>query len=263
MSTSARYLFAVTRRVDPVALQTGVGFHGAPLELIEHRGLQAVVCDVDVNEFGEAPMRESLEDLGWVERVARTHDEVVRVVASAGTVAPLRMVTICTDDDSVRSRLEEWGDQISTALDRVEGCHEWSVKAFETAPEEVAVQRSAGASGEPAPGTGATYLQQKLTQARRRQDAEVAAAERADAVHVALRGAALASRLLGAQDPTLTGRPERMILNGAYLVREDESQRFLACVEDLRERYPGVSIEAAGPWPAYSFTTLDADGHGR
>jgi hypothetical protein len=137
------------------------------------------------------------------------------------------------------------------------------VKAFEVIAEETAVPRPSATAADPAPGAGATYLQQKLVQARRRQDADAAAAERAETLHVALRGQALASRLLAAQDPTLTGRPERMVLNGAYLVREEERERFLTCVEELRERHPDVSIEAAGPWPAYSFTSLDADGNGR
>ena len=102
-------------------------------------GLQAVVCDVDLAEFGEESVRQNLEQLAWVEKVARTHDSVVRAVAARATVAPLRLVTVCLDDDSVVSRLRQWEGPLRAALQRVEGCREWSVKAY-----------AAGTSGESA-----------------------------------------------------------------------------------------------------------------
>ena len=85
----------------------------------------------------------------------------------------------------------------------------------------------------------------------------MAAAETAEAIHLALQGRARAARLLAAQDPKLTGRAERMILNGAYLVPDGERRPFQKCVEELRERHPQAILEVAGPWPPYSFTSLE------
>src|SRR5690349_21444359 len=108
MNNTGRYMFAVATGLQHADLQGQDGLEGRPLELVEHAGLQAVVCDVDLDEFGEEPVRQNLEHLPWVEKVARTHDSVVRLVAARATVAPLRLITVCLDDDSVVSRLRQW-----------------------------------------------------------------------------------------------------------------------------------------------------------
>ena len=103
MAEHGRYLFAVARGLDPAALAGRArAADGAPLDLVEHRGLQAVVCDVDLADFGEEALTRNLEDLAWLEEVARGHDDVVRAVAGTAPIAPMRLVTICADDESVR-----------------------------------------------------------------------------------------------------------------------------------------------------------------
>src|SRR5439155_8702725 len=105
VSATGRYLFAVARGLRADDLAGASGFHGAPLELVEQAGLAAVVCDVDLAEFGEEPLARNLEDLAWLERVARGHNDVVWRVAGRATCAPLRLVTVCSDDASVRARV--------------------------------------------------------------------------------------------------------------------------------------------------------------
>jgi hypothetical protein len=251
MSDRGRYLFAVATGLDPSDLEGQVGIDGEPLEIVQHDRLQAVVCDVDLEQFGADGVRQNLERLDWVEKVARTHDSVVRAVAARATVAPLRLVTVCLDDDSVAGRLQQWELPLRAALQRVEGCREWSVKAYSPA-------RAAEAAGDDqAHESGTAYLLRKRDESSRRQSADREATDTAEAVHLALAGRSRASRLLAPQDPQLTGRTERMILNGAYLLPGEEEEGFLALVDDLRTRHPGVVIELAGPWAPYSFAVLE------
>ncbi len=252
MNHHGRYMFAVTTGLQPADLSGQDGLDGQPLEVVEHHGLQAVVCDVDLDEFGEEPVRQNLEQLAWVEKVARTHDSVVRAVAARATVAPLRLVTVCLDDDSVVTRLQQWEQPLRSALQRVEGCREWSVKAYSSGtPAETA------AGDEEAATSGTAYLQRKREQSSRRQMLDRDAAEAAESIHVALAGRSKASRLLAPQDPQLTGRTERMILNGAYLLPDEEENDFRSLVQDLRVRHQGVLLEIAGPWAPYSFAVLE------
>ena len=227
MSNNGRYMFAVATGLAPADLEGQDGLDGQPLDIVEHDGLQAVVCDVDLGEFGEEPVRQNLEQLGWVEKVARTHDSVVRSVAARATVAPLRLVTVCLDDVSVVSRLRQWEAPLRTALQRVAGCREWSVKVYALgdSPDPAAEEAQLG------PTTGTAYLQRKREQSHRRQRTESAAAETAQAIHVAIAGRSKASRLLAPQDPQLTGRPETMILNGAYLVPDEDEARFRSTID--------------------------------
>jgi hypothetical protein len=48
-----------------------------------------------------------------------------------------------------------------------------------------------------------------------------------------------------------------MILNAAYLVSLEEGDAFCHVVRQLIELHPSVQVEAEGPWPPYSFATLD------
>jgi hypothetical protein len=246
-----RYLFAVARDVDEAALSGVLGLRGTPLEIVGHRDLQAVVCTVDLDEFGEEQLARNLEDLDWLEKVARGHNDVVVAVASAGTVAPMRLVTICSDDDSVRQRIEALHDDLCLALDRVEGRCEWSVKVYAVPQEQPAAEDS------PRPTSGAAYLQRKRELATQRRSAGESSLRVAEEINEILSGHAAATRVLPPQDPRLTGRKESMILNGAYLVPDEDGEGFRGLVRRLVELHPTLQIECEGPWPPYSFATLD------
>lgn len=250
MSGQGLYLFAIARGLDPASLDGVTGMRGAPLVVVRQRGLDVVACSVDLDEFGEAALTRNLEDLEWLEVVARTHDDVVRAVHQHATSAPLRLVTICSDDDSTRSRVDEWYDELVVVLDRIEGRHEWSVKAYarrQTPPTPVGV----GASE-----SGAEYLRRKRSQAAERRAATEDDARAAEEMHDSLAAHAVASRRLPAQDPRLTGRAGTMLLNGAYLVTEGGGEEFISAAAEIERRHPLVEIEVQGPWPPYSFAVL-------
>jgi hypothetical protein len=247
-----RYLFAVARGLAAEALREQTGLGGADLEVVEHRGLQAVVCTVDLEDFGEDALARNLEDLAWLEKVARTHDDVVRSIAENATVAPMRLVTICSDDSSVRARVDAHHDGLVGALDSVEGRREWSVKVL-VAPRSPHEDREETTR----PASGADYLTRKREQAAQRRAAGEEAAALAERVHTSLASAAVASRRLPPQDPRLTGRTEAMVLNAAYLVPERDHEAFVELVSQTRVQEQQGIIEVGGPWPPYSFAVME------
>lgn len=254
MADQARYLYAIARGLDPGAL--GVrGIDDAALEVVSHRGLDAVVSDVDLAEFDEEGLQRNLEDLAWLERVARRHDEVVNAVARLAPTAPLRLATICLADNGVRRRLDEWHDGLTTALDRVEGCSEWSVKLV--APPRAATSATATTGATREPGAGAAYLQRRreATAQRARDDDE--ALGRAEEVYTRLAGVSVAGRRLQPQDPRLSGLNGTMTLNAAFLVADGDRDAFTTVLDELTGTLPEGSVHVGGPWPPYSFATLD------
>ncbi len=257
MAEQGRYLYAIARGLNAGAVTGVTGLDGAPVETVEHRGLTAVVSTVDLAEYGEEGLRRNLEDLAWLEKVARGHDTVIHAAASQAPTAPLRLATICLDDDGVRARLDEWHDALEAALDRVQGRAEWAVKAFaRTTPGEQAESETA-AQDPSGKGAGLAYLQRKKSQATRQAQSHERAVEVAERVHEALSARCVASRRLAPQDPKLTGHEGVMTLNGAYLVEEAEGESFTAAVQELAEQYPDAHLTVAGPWPPYSFASLD------
>lgn len=256
MALQGRYLYAISRGLDAAVLEGVPGLDGGPLEAVEHRGLTAVVSTVDLAEYGEEGLRRNLEDLGWLEKVARGHDTVIHAVAATAPTAPLRLATICLDDHGVRARLDEWHDALEAALDRVQGRAEWAVKAYARPSSGAATPSAAPAEGA-GTGAGVAYLQRKKSQAQQQAQTHERAVQVAERVHEALSARCVASRRLAPQDPRLAGHEGVMTLNGAYLVEQSQGDVFAAAVQELAETYPEAHLAVAGPWPPYSFATLE------
>ncbi|RCG29731.1 gas vesicle synthesis GvpLF [Sphaerisporangium album] len=260
MADSATYLYAITRekdRADPERLAGVAGVAGAPVRAVPQAGLVAYVSTVPLAEFGEEPLRRSLEDLDWVGETARAHHRVVETVAMDAATAPVRLVTVYSGDAQVRAMLERRHEDLATVLAQVAGRREWGVKVYAhparpASPVGARAPESPEASGA---GPGTAYLRRRKASLRGRDEAWREAAERAEHIHEALADVAVATRRHRAQDPRLSGRDEWMLLNGAYLVDEDRRGEFAAAVEGLRE--PGIDVEITGPWAPYSFTALE------
>jgi hypothetical protein len=83
--------------------------------------------------------------------------------------------------------------------------------------------------------------------ARRRQDL----LEAAEVIHSQLAAVAGESRRYPLQDARLSGRPEPMILNAAYLVDDAEAVQFEERVHAMSR--VDLRLELTGPWAPYSF----------
>ncbi|WP_228645708.1 GvpL/GvpF family gas vesicle protein [Microtetraspora sp. AC03309] len=233
MADVGTYLYAVAGdggRRPPGGL-TGVG--GAPVRVIAEGGLLAYVSTVPLDQFGEEPLRRSMEELDWLGETARAHHGVVAAVAATGPTAPVRLATVYSGDERVRDLLRRRGADFAEALSRVAGRNEWGVKVY------VDPAAPPAASG----GTGGE------------------AGARGERVHTALLDVAVMGHRHRAQDPQLSGRDEWMVLNGAYLVDENRGPDFAALVSRFREQ--GTDVELSGPWPPYSFTELTDDQEAR
>jgi len=255
MTDSASYVYLAARDLPDDAVAGVTGLSEGPLRLVRSAGLVAVVSTVDLAEFGEDALRRNLEDLGWLERVARTHDEVVNRIGRLTAVAPWRLATIMLDDDRVADLLDTWQAELNASLARVEGCSEWSVKLFADVSERPAAD-PVGSRQE----TGTAYLQRRRTETARKADATQSATVAADQIHLSLSQLTAASRRLPPQDRRLTGHKGEMVLNGAYLVPDEQSQEFVTMVKQLGDELTDSRLDLQGPWPPYSFATLESAG---
>ena len=252
MSGAATYLYAVTRPVpaDRIAALHGIG--GVPVRLLSMGDLACAVSTVNLDEFGAEAFARNLEKLAWLERVAREHDAVVQALAGLTTVVPLRLGAVYLDDDSALVRVAQLRDVARATLDVLDGREEWGVKLY-------ALAQSGHASAVPAgrPESGLDYLRRRRGELERKVIDTRALEADADAVFERLCGVAVLARRHRLQDPALTGVQRPMLLNAAYLVGRDARDEFHAAVDALaRERAEG-SVVVTGPWPPYSFATLD------
>lgn len=254
MSGTGLYAYAISRGLRAGDLDTEQGIGGSPLRLVDHGALCVVVSEVDLEEFGEQGLRNHLEDLRWLESVAVAHDHVARFAAAHAPTAPLRLATVFLGEDSLRAQLEEWQDRAERALDRIEGRSEWSVKAYTDPP---AAEEPAAAPAEQGVGAGRAYLLRRREAGRLQAEATQQDAAAAEQIHTALGAVSVAGRRLAAQDRRLSGHRGEMILNGTYLVDDEQVEAFKEAVDRLAGEHARVRMQLGGPWPPYSFSSLE------
>ncbi|TMM16430.1 MAG: gas vesicle protein GvpFL, partial [Actinobacteria bacterium] len=107
---------------------------------------------------------------------------------------------------------------------------------------------------------GTAYLRRRRAQLSAHERARNAAAMGAEAVHKALSTISEAARRHPPQDERLRGDPSWMILNGAYLVEDNRVDQFVETARALDDEHPGLRLELTGPWPPYSFATVEERG---
>jgi len=240
---------------------SGVAPEAPPPALVAGGGVAAVASPVPLAGFGEEALQANLNDLGWLERVARAHDSVLEGLLADGPVVPLRVCTIYRDAAQVEAMLESRSGELAAAVARLGGKAEWGVKA--TADREQ-IERHARESSETARAlaaeidakpAGAAYIARKRLAAIVRDEADALTSAALNEAHERLAARADAAVVLPAQNRELSGHRGEMVLNAAYLVDDDERDAFAQCVRELDS--PGLEFTLTGPWPAYNFATGD------
>jgi hypothetical protein len=247
-AATALYVYGV---VSAKAQPEGTGIGSRPVEVVPEGDVAALVSAVPADEFGEASLRERLEDAAWLERTAREHEDTLERALAGAAVIPFRLCTIYESRDGLREFLSAHGPALADLLRRLDGRVELGVKAY----------FAAAAAERDEPASGREYL---LRRQREREEAEEAGrfkTECARASHERLAAAAEEARANPPQPPELSGRTEEMLLNGAYLVRRDDG-RLTDAVADLASLYGphGVTYEVTGPWPPYNFVPPEVVG---
>ncbi|MEU9734244.1 GvpL/GvpF family gas vesicle protein [Streptomyces sp. NPDC048002] len=265
MTDEVSYAYAVVRTGPGLtsALEGVEGVAGAAVRLVvddrSPGSPAATVSSVPAEDFRESALRRRLEDLDWLESVARAHHTVIEVLSRHTTVLPLRLATVYLDDRRVEAMLRQEADDLSAALARLAGHLEWGVKIY------VEPQRDAEGDGAPtAAGTadglspGRAYLRARRAQRHSREElyrAARQAAERVEAIGAVM--AAGHARHRAQQGQLAVGTGENVV-NDAYLLPNGTAAEFRARVLEAVEGLPGVRIDVTGPWAPYSFAATSA-----
>jgi Gas vesicle synthesis protein GvpL/GvpF len=238
-----------------------VGVAGGRVERIEAGGLAVLTGHVPAAQFTAEPLREHLNDLAWLEEVARAHEAVLEQAFATATIVPLRLCTLYETQDGARRMLEREQATLRRALDRLAGLQEWGVKLIVDPGLLAAAARAASSQSatyeqelEQRTGGGA-YMLRRRFERHVRECTDALAAEVAESVHGSLADWAIDAVTRPAQNRDLSGHQGEMLLNGAYLLDARRTDDLRALVTDLEERHRdlGARIELTGPWPPFNF----------
>jgi gas vesicle protein GvpL/GvpF len=260
------WVYGILRSTDPSPADLpGVSPSGA-VEREEASGLVALVSPVPAAEFGAEPLRKNLNDLEWLERVARAHEAVLEAVIETGTIVPLRMCTLYESRESVRGMLERERAGLISSLAVLDGRLEWAVKvtvdrerlrdaARAASPTASMTEQAVAGRGE-----GSAYMADRRADRQVRELAGSMAAEIAEQVHARLQDWAIDAVTRPPQNRELSGHQGEMVLNGAYLVDRHRADELRRLVSELQTRHQdlGARIELTGPWPPYNFVPREA-----
>lgn len=259
MTDPVTYAYAVLRdSAGLAAALDGVeGVAQAPVRLVPEgsgRELAAAVSPVPAQDFQESALRRHLEDLAWLETVARAHHAVIETLAAHTTVLPLRLATVYLDDSRVETMLRENAQAFSGALRRLVGHLEWGVKIYAELPPDnqaAGVPDAAGTADGLSPGRA--YLRARRSQRHSRDESYRAAQQAAERVEAIGRDlAADHARHRVQQGELATGAGENVV-NDAYLLAHETAAQFRTRALQVAQELPGVRIEVTGPWAPYSF----------
>jgi hypothetical protein len=232
-----------------------------PVQLVRDADLAALASRVPLEEFGADPLRRNLNDLGWLERVARAHESVLETAVEATTCVPLRLCTIYESEESLREMLRREHVPFTHALRQLTGRQEWAVKllvdgdaltkAARALSDEVAGLED-DASGH---SEGGAYMLRRRIDRHVRDRAATLASDTAEEVHARLESWAIDAVTRPPQNRELSGHEGEMLLNGAYLVEAERVDGLRELVAELERDYGalGARIELSGPWPPYNF----------
>jgi hypothetical protein len=256
-STSAprdfgRYVYGIVDESFEVPPLDGVE-DGQAVELVREGGLGALVSRVSLDVFGEETLRERLEDLAWLERHARRHEQVLESARlSSAAIVPMRLFTIYANDASVRDMLAREHDFFAGALAYLAGRSEWGVKLFAVGQP---ADQGAGAEHGPASGPGERYMLDRRAADLRAEAVGRRLEQRREDAHRRLAELAVEARTNPLQPPELAEHEGTMLMNGVYLVDDDAADEFRLVVSTLRGEWAreDVEIVLTGPWPPYNF----------
>jgi Gas vesicle synthesis protein GvpL/GvpF len=256
------WAYAITQDDGERDLSWLTGVAGAKVRAARAAGLTVLVSDVDLAEFGELALRRNLEDLAWLEAVARAHHHVIDAASGLFPLLPTRLATVYTSDESMATVLADRRGELLEALERVGGRVEWGVKAYavpeteraDAAPAESPAPAAAGNGGR---GAGLAYLKRRKAQLSARAEGWRSARAGARAVHSHLSRHAVLTRLHPPQSPQLSGNQREMMLNAAYLLDANNGTGFATQVAAAADAHPELDLDLTGPWPPYSFTADD------
>jgi hypothetical protein len=219
------HLYAVTAGAAPANGVEGIG--GGAVRSIAVGGIAAVVGDV-----GEAPAAPT-------QAAVLEHARVVEeLMAASDALLPARFGHGFAGDGELADALAAREPQLTAALDQVRGCVELGLRV---------VRRDAPSAA--AAGSGTDYMRSRLGAVREAEDT-------AREVHDALAASARAATHQVLATPQL-------VLTAAYLLPKQDVDGFRERVEAIDRRHPELSFVCTGPWPPYSFATVDTeDAHG-
>jgi hypothetical protein len=217
---------------------------GMPRVLDLGDGLWVLVSTVPGREY-ESGLANRLTDVEWLAACGGAHHDVIARAARGHGVAPFRLLTLFRSDERVIAEVTRQRARITRALDRVNDRREWVVRVAAVPQAGTQEKRRTARSG-------TSYLLERAARPSGRRTASP------DARRVARE---LIADLKECADQVVLRPCEaaHLLYDGALLVSREREHDLGNVVRQWAPRLApvGCRVSLTGPWPPYSFVSLD------
>jgi len=258
--TSVLYVYAVTRdAVTPDAEGVdGIQRFGVATVADIH----AVFTSVSATEFSQDVIDRRAGDLEWLGAIGYRHQAVMMDLMKKTAIVPLRAFTLFSSEEALRSYLTDQRELLSKSLERLGGKQEWTLRIeLEPAKWSEALTGRVFSLSDlqneiAAASPGKAFLLRKKLDDEKKRASHVAEDELVGEIEQAV----LAK--LGCE----TIAESRQHREGAFpqinvLLNRDEESVLQELRDELTARYQheGVTLALSGPWPPYTFATMNEE----
>lgn len=267
------YVYCIIPSFVPMNIGTSEGkpasqsnFAGEGVLTISHKDIAAVVEKTTIDDFQEEAFKIKVEkDPKWLEEKVMHHNNVISRFAEKSAVVPMKFGTIYKTEKTLEAMLEENYQGFLEIILNLDGKEEWGVKVFcdinkfkdhLTHTNENIKDIDAAMKDK---SEGAAYFLKRKREGLISEESEKKMNEQASFIHEKLSKIADRNCLNKLQPRELTTKEAEMILNGAYLILKESVPEFKSKVTNLQSSYvdSGLELEVSGPWPSYSFASLE------
>lgn len=214
-----------------------------PRTLAIGSGVWLLVSTVS-EDYDEGRLAARLSDAEWLAQCGVAHHDVIARAARTHAVAPFRLLTLFRSEARAVEEATRLKTRIGRALTRVNDRREWVVRVAAVSGRATSRQTHAA--------TGTSYLMARASEPRS-ATAATPGARRATREFVA--------ELKGYADQVIARPSEaaHVLYDGALLVSREREGDLGRVTRQWEPRLApvGCRVSLTGPWPPYSFVSLD------
>jgi hypothetical protein len=239
-----------------------------PVTVLKYNGIGAAISKIPLNEFNEEVFHEKISNnIAWIEDKARKHTFLLEQIHERFNIIPVQFFTIFLNNQSILQLLHENYHFYKAMFQKIEGMSEWTIKvyydetkAFANAAIEERIKK---VTGNPEISPGKAYLLKKKLEKNLKNDMYSMVQRKLDEVVDILRQQFQDVIISDCYEVGESNIRYIMVLNCSVLAQFSEAEAMTDLLEkQIKEsKIEGLSLECSGPWPPYSFTTVNTERH--
>ncbi len=225
---------------------------------------------VSESEYSEVNLQKNISDLRWLESRVVEHVNVISKIMENGSVIPFKFGTIYNTEVSLNKFCTDYSSSIKENFHYINGKEEWAVKIYcdrKILSEQIdEISRDAADLEEQimASSPGKAYLLKRKKTDLVDNEMNRICKDHGQSYFDNFKNISESTSLNNLLPKEITGRPDTMILNAAFLVNRNKADLFKNQVDSIKKRSgeTGFMIETTGPWPPFSFVSIKEKANG-